>query len=218
VADIRRGNDQRLKDLTTPANQLPHHNGGDPEDRKSFKSIGEEVLGNERFMDYLKNLTANGRVPSREQIQTPRVEVKTLLTGSSATSAGPLVNIDYKPILDRMYERPLTVIDLITKGETSGDTVEFARITGVTNNAAPVAEATATGDGTGVKPESAMALEAVTETVKTIAHWIPALRAGRGVGRSGVDGQWRGSELHRHPQHHRHDNAGVGYQRADHDP
>jgi HK97 family phage major capsid protein len=52
-------------------------------------------------------------------------------------------------------------------------------MTSQTNNAAPVAESTATADpGTmnaanGVKPESALAWAKVTTPVRTIAHWIP---------------------------------------------
>jgi HK97 family phage major capsid protein len=66
------------------------------------------------------------------------------------------------------------VRDIITVGETGSDTVEYVRITSVTNNAAPTAEATATGGSSGTKPESAMAMLRVTESVKTIPHWIPA--------------------------------------------
>ena len=67
------------------------------------------------------------------------------------------------------------------------DTVEYVRVTGKTNAAAPVAEATTaalpTQDGStgalinaaggGYKPESSVALEIVSTTVKTIAHWMP---------------------------------------------
>ena len=49
-------------------------------------------------------------------------------------------------------------------------------ITGITNNAAPVAEATAASGSSGAKPESGLALSRVTETVKTIAHWLPATK------------------------------------------
>jgi HK97 family phage major capsid protein len=72
------------------------------------------------------------------------------------------------------YARPLNVLDVITRGRTTSDTVEFARITDVTNAAAPVAEATVVSEGE--KPESAMTFAKVTETVKTIAHWLPATK------------------------------------------
>ncbi len=72
--------------------------------------------------------------------------------------------------------RPLTIRDLITTGTTDTDTVEYVRVGTFTNNAAAVAEASATSGSTGEKPESALAMSVVTETVKTIAHWIPATR------------------------------------------
>ena len=77
--------------------------------------------------------------------------------------------------------------DLVTVGSTTSDTVEYVRVTGKTNSAAPVAEASSAAAPTapagagalvldpngGYKPESGMALEVVSTTVKTIAHWIP---------------------------------------------
>src|SRR5690606_35097271 len=52
----------------------------------------------------------------------------------------------------------------------------FFRETSFTNNAAAVAEATATDGTSGLKPESALAFEEATVAVKTIAHWIPITR------------------------------------------
>jgi HK97 family phage major capsid protein len=99
--------------------------------------------------------------------------MKALITGASATSGGALVSADVKPLVELPF-RPLTIRDIITNGRTGSDTVEYPRVTGYTNNAAPTAEATTTSNGT--KPESAMALERVSESVKTIAHWIPVTK------------------------------------------
>ena len=123
-----------------------------------------------------------GRIPDRSVISSQPFGAKTLITGASDTSGGALVTNDYLGLqvgLD-LFQRPLTVRSLVTNGTTSSDTVEYVRVTSTTNNASPVAESTATADpGTmnaagGVKPESAMALAKVTETVRTIAHWLPA--------------------------------------------
>lgn len=188
VADIRNGNDARRKSAMTPAlNGIPHQGGDGGRQNGAFKTIGEVVLADPEMATFLKSFEG-GRNLSRK-FDSPGVDVpdflglrksgqwdamKALLTGESATSAGALVFPDFKPIVDRSYERPLTVRDIITIGETSGDAVEYVRVTSATNNAAPVAEATASDDGTGEKPESELALLRVTETVKTIAHWIPA--------------------------------------------
>ena len=121
------------------------------------------------------------------QFQTP--DMKALLTGASATSAGAAVRNDLYPgITDLVGVRELTVYDLITKSSTSSDTVEYVRVTAKTNNAATVAEATDALPGavsgatpgpyvvaaaSGVKPESSMALAIVSAAVRTIAHWMP---------------------------------------------
>lgn len=187
MAGIRTGNGDRIKAAKTPVQQIPF-SGGQPQSQKAFKSIGEELFDNPIFTDWLKSVAGDGRVPSSaSQIQSPRIpldsmfanSMKTLVTGASgwsapsSTSGGALVPIDRKPIVDFSFNRPLTVRDLVTIGQTNSDVVEFARETSQTNNAAPTAEATATGDGTGSKPESAMAFEAVTSSVRTIPHWIP---------------------------------------------
>lgn len=137
--------------------------------------LGDAVFNDEQFKKWHESITKSG-LRSAPFGVSPAVEVKTLLTGASSTSAGALIVNDRKPIIDSFYQRPLRIKDLITIGQTNSDTVEYVRVTGVTNNAATVAEATATDDGTGSKPESAMDLLVVSETVKIIAHWIPATR------------------------------------------
>jgi HK97 family phage major capsid protein len=69
-----------------------------------------------------------------------------------------------------------TIRDVLINGQTNSDAITFVRETSFTNNAAAVAEATATDGATGLKPESAMALEEVTVAVKTIAHWVAITR------------------------------------------
>ncbi len=116
-------------------------------------------------------------------------DLKTLVTGLSSTSAGAYVMNDrYGSDVDLIGQRALKIADLVTKGSTNSDTVEYVTVTTKTNNAATVAEATTSAAGaisgatpgpyvvatpSGTKPESALALAVVSTTVKTIAHWIP---------------------------------------------
>jgi HK97 family phage major capsid protein len=155
------------------------------------KTFGELFVESPAYEDFLSRYGNKGVIPNSVkgiQSQGFQVDSKALVTGGSATSAGAAVRNDfYAPITDLIGERELTVRDLVTVGQTSSDTVEYVRVTGKTNAAAPTAEATsaafATQDGTtgalipavggGYKPESAMTLEVVSTTVKTIAHWIP---------------------------------------------
>lgn len=156
------------------------------------KTFGELFTESEAYTDFLKRFSKNGIIPNAVkgvQSNPFNTDTKALVTGASSTSAGAfVVNDRYGPTTDLIGERELTVRDLVTPGTTDSDTVEYVRVTGKTNNAAPVAEATTAAPGaisgaspgpytvaaaSGVKPESGLALEVVSTTVKTIAHWIP---------------------------------------------
>lgn len=142
------------------------------------KTIGEMFTESPAYGDFVKRYGgADGIIkPSTKGIQSSPfvIDLKDLVTGTSATSAGAAVRNDmYAPITDLVGERELTVDDLVTKGSTTSDTIEYVRVTGKTNNASPVVEASAASGTWGVKPESAIALEVVSTTVKTIATWLP---------------------------------------------
>jgi HK97 family phage major capsid protein len=179
--EMREQSALRAKEYNTPAQgerlPTPSNNGGEARDQA--KTIGERFVDSPAFKSWLNTVAPKGHIPERARVQSPGIEIdsKTLITGVSSTSGGAFVVNERLNIVDQgLFYRPLTVLDLITRGTTGSDTVEYVRQGTHTNNAAPVAEATATGDGTGAKPESAMALSIITETVKTIAHWIPATR------------------------------------------
>lgn len=162
------------------------------------KTLGEKFTNAPEFAEWLKSVAPAASARTKTRLgDSPAVALgmKDLITGSSVTSAGALVVPEWLGLLDGLaqFQRPLTMMDLITKGTTGSDQVSFARVTGFTNNAAPVAEAVTEfpvgydqdpGAGTdlvtiaeaGVKPKSSFALEKKTVDVKTIAHWLPATR------------------------------------------
>jgi HK97 family phage major capsid protein len=152
------------------------------------KTIGSQFLESAQFKA-LAGRWPGGHIPERASVNSEPVGVKglgskALITGGSATSAGALVDPDMLGLRDAggVFMRPLTIRDLVTTGTTESDSVTYARVTGFTNAAAPVAESTTTADpgamtaANGVKPESAMTLVEVTDVVKTIAHWVPATK------------------------------------------
>lgn len=156
---------------------------------KPGKSIGEHFTEHPDYREWIKAVGRDGRIPEGAALRSPPIgfDRKALVTGGDVTSAGALVTPDVRGLLDGLEQflRPLTIVDLVTAGTTGSDVVEYARVTGVTNNAAVVPEATTSEslapdddpDNTmGVKPESELLLEKVTTPVKTIAHWIPATR------------------------------------------
>lgn len=149
------------------------------------KTLGQHFTESAEYKTLLESVpgghfTKQNRVQSRpmgvKHLLRPSRGQKALVTGASDTSAGAFVQNDYLGLqvgLD-VFQRPLMLRDLVTNGTTDSDTVEYVRITSTTNNAAPVAEATTTSNGT--KPESGLATAKITTPVKTIAHWIPVTK------------------------------------------
>jgi HK97 family phage major capsid protein len=147
-----------------------------PEQRTGNR-LSDQVFADEQFKSWRDNAMRNGAISDNVKMDSPRAQVKTLITGDSSTSAGAFVTTERTSIVDMgTFARPLTIRDLVTSGTTSSDVVDFVRQTAFTNAAAVVAEATSSADG--AKPESALAWEVVAENVKTIAHWIPITRRG----------------------------------------
>lgn len=150
-----------------------------PDARRTGKSLGHTFANSAEYKSLLESVPG-GHFGKDHRVQTRPVAVdslinrsKGLVTGVSDTSAGALIESDYRGIqvgADTFY-RPLVLRNLVTPGITTSDLIEYVRVTGVTNNAAPVAEATTTSNGT--KPESALATVKVQAPVRTIAHWIP---------------------------------------------
>jgi HK97 family phage major capsid protein len=178
-----RDEQQALKTALSQPVGRPEYGTTDPRqpaEESKGDSIGARFANNPELKAWMKQVAPTGNLPDATKVgMSPAYEVKTLLTGLSATSAGAMVRRDYAPLVDFPFQ-PLTLRDVVTVGRTGSDLIEFPRVTGYTNNAAVTAEATATSatslGQSGIKPESAMALEKVTESVRTIAHWIPVTR------------------------------------------
>jgi HK97 family phage major capsid protein len=155
------------------------------------QTIGEMFVKSGQFEDFRKRYAGrDGVIPdSLKGVQSSpfAFDSKALVTGASDTSGGAYVTpTQYGPVTDLVGVRELTIRDLVTTGQTDSDTIEYVRVTSKTNNAAGVPEATSAGQPAtynaptggeltagGYKPESALALERVSTTVKTIAHWMP---------------------------------------------
>lgn len=152
----------------------------EPERKTRAASLSEMVMADKQFKAWHDEMTAGGTKPISERVsvKSPPVEidfeVKTLVTGLSATSGGAFVVNDRTDIVVPLLRNDLNILDLVTVMPTSSDNVEFVRATTETNAAAGVAEATSGSDG--AKPESALAWAVVTSPIETIAHWIPVTR------------------------------------------
>lgn len=165
------------------------------------KSIGQAYIGSAEYKGLL-NSVPGGQFTKQHRVQTAPVGYERLLpakrgqkglvTGGSDTSGGAFLVGDNLGLQVGLgpFQRPLTLRDLVTHGTTGTDSIEYVRVTAITNNAATVAEATSsalptqngsTGPlinvaGGGYKPESGLAVARVTTPVRTIAHWIPVTK------------------------------------------
>lgn len=101
------------------------------------------------------------------------VKLRDLLT-SDPGSAGALVQSLRRGLIEPGLVRPLTVRDLVTVIPVGTDTIEWVKESARDNNAAIVAEASALTGSSGTKPQGRLVYELVTDTIKTIAEWIPA--------------------------------------------
>jgi HK97 family phage major capsid protein len=140
------------------------------------KTLGDRFIESKGFQAWLDSVRVGDYIPeSTKGLKSPPVQFTNLITGLDSSSAGAFVLPDEQPYVS-LGQRPLELRNVVTNGTTGSDTVHFVRELTRTNNAAPVAEATATSGSSGVKPESTFTFEEVTETVKTIAHWVAATK------------------------------------------
>lgn len=103
--------------------------------------------------------------------RSAKVDVKSFdkALGSTAASAGTLVEPQRNAGILMPGLRRLTIRDLLAQGRISSNSLEYVRENVFTNSAAPVAEGN-------LKPESQLTFTKETASVKTIAHWIQASR------------------------------------------
>jgi HK97 family phage major capsid protein len=165
------------------------------------KSIGEYFVESAGYKGLLDS-APNGQFGEKMRVQSSPVGYKALLPGATPStkdlvtsggdggSADAFVWPQFMPGLQvglEGFERPLLLRSLVTGGQTTTDTIEYAKLVSITNNAAPVPEATtdgAIGSGTpavteaqaGVKPQSGFTTVRETTNVRTIAHWIPVTK------------------------------------------
>ncbi len=148
--------------------------------RARVKSLGLTVVDSPEFKSMLGGFP-EGRVPSKSRVQSAPIQVKSLFTGASSTSAGAFVVNERTDIVEMLGRKPLTIRNLVSNRRTTSDTVEFVAQTSHTNAAAVVPEATSSAsnaDGAegGYKPEGSWAFEVKTAVVKTIAEWVPVTK------------------------------------------
>lgn len=129
----------------------------DNREKTAEKSLGEAITDSDEFKEFVK-----AGFKGRASIPVSRKAIT-----SASASAGPGVAPDFRPTIISLGRRKFTVRDLMLPGRTSQAAVTYVRELGFTNNAAPVSE-------TVKKPESTLTLEAIVQSVITIAHFAKA--------------------------------------------
>ncbi len=136
------------------ANRRGGGSGGD-----AVKSLGQMVCESEDLKNFVTKSGAKGAV---------RIVVQNAIT-SATGSAGDLISPQRDTEIIGIPRRQMTIRQLLSVGRTTSNSIEYARMTARTNNAAVVAENTQ-------KAESGYAWELDDAPVRTIAHWVPISR------------------------------------------
>ena len=158
---------------------------------KAWQSPGDRVLASENYKGLRDSGVLNmqqGRInmnPVKAMERDEYVDflksgispmgMKTLLTAQGAPGT-TLLQTQRLPGIMPLLQAPITVTGLVTVGATDSNVIEWVKMLAITNNAAEVAEATATSGASGMKPESGFTFTTDSTVVQTIAHWIPATR------------------------------------------
>lgn len=161
-----------------PAQRHIHPGDFDPRENPQMKDIGLQFVESpewkamfERGMFNSPNNVVDFSVPLLPGTKLIG-QSKALIYSDAAVGGGFTIN-DRQPGMIDILQRPLSILDLVTRVATQSDAIEYVREDTFTNSAAFTAEATATTGTSGTKPESALAYSVQTSTVRTLAHWIP---------------------------------------------
>jgi len=126
----------------------------------ALKSLGQQYIES-AAMEFIKAGHAKG-----SQWSTPPVELLAATLTEDPASGGKLLFPQQLPgIMQPAYQVP-KVVDLFAQATTDAASISYLVEKSHTNAADVVAEG-------GVKPESALTFDAVTEAVRKIATWLP---------------------------------------------
>lgn len=130
------------------------------------KSMGRQFVESDAYKAFAGN---SGAVKS-DGATVKRETKATLTTGSiSGSLTTSLSGTTVIPGIIADPERQVHLRNLFGTPQTTDGLIQYVVETGFTNLAAVVEES-------GDKPESALSFEVKQETVKTLAHWVPATR------------------------------------------
>lgn len=137
----------------------------------AVKSFGEMFVKSDRYMEFQKAFPSG--VGSGSPVNIGRVKVGSMgdyFARRKAALTSDIANVQptRMPTVDMVDRNRLTLLDLITRGNTAGN-FEYVQVTGVTRNAAIVPEATSGTDDAALKPISEIETNLADAKVYTYA-------------------------------------------------
>jgi HK97 family phage major capsid protein len=169
-----------VEDETLPTPKPGEGKGKDSE-VVGYLSVGEMAARSQELQDFIKSGMVPGTtsrilvVPKAQRVRGSAVAyvplTKTMLQQLESKAVPTLTDDVIAPqrlseIVRVTEQDQLTLLDVINTTTPDSDSVQYTRISSYTRAAAPVALAAS-------KPQAAMEIDTVTETVRTIAVWIP---------------------------------------------
>lgn len=158
---------KRLNDEIERLNSVIRRGPVEPTASSAGKSIAELVAETDQFRSF-----ASAGLASKMAVKIPGTlwERKTTITSDTVGSSTPgILTPQRVGGLIVTSDRIPRVRDLLARGTTTANAVEFVKVNTFTNNASYQVEANA-------KAESALTFVIDYAPVRTIAHWIPATR------------------------------------------
>lgn len=134
--------------------------------KETFAKPGKALTAGQKFSanDKVKAALAEGQ-KWKGRVSAAVNTVTSLTSGDGG--AGDLIIPQRVAGIITPNNRTLRVRDLLPKGRTTSNAIEFVQESGFTNSAAVVAEGAS-------KPESSLSFELANAPVRTIAHWLRA--------------------------------------------
>ena len=151
-----KGVSDKFKEFETKMNRFDF-GSANPE---QLKSPGQLFVESDPYKKMIEN---------KSQTSQP-IHLKSLYTKAlDSTRHGVLTSAQRVPDIISPPNEQLTMRDLLNVAKTGSNAIEFIEETGFTNNAAMQVEGA-------LKAESDITFDIRTQSVKTLAHWIPATR------------------------------------------
>lgn len=132
------------------------------------KSWGQALVESDEYKALATSPSQRGKAKAAVSLETKTILSASSTWGSGVSPSSSLVVADRQPLVP-LPMRPLVIADLLGKGVTTSNNIEFPVQASFTNNAAVVAENT-------LKPVSDLGTDLKSVPVRTLAHTMKASR------------------------------------------